>query len=898
MESNLFVDARYVKEQDVVEVVTRVNGKRIYESYPADYSFYVSDPRGQYQTVYSTPVTKITPRTAKDFQKEKAIHNSKQLWESDINLVNKCLSQHFKGAETPELKVLFFDIEVNFDPIRGYAPTTDPFNYITAITCYLSWTEQCITFAIPPSGLSSKEAEDIASQFDNTFIFEKESEMLDAFLDLIDDADIISGWNSGGYDIPYTVNRVAQVLSKNDTRRFCLWNQYPKKRIFKKFGSEHESYDLIGRIHLDYMQLYIKYNYEERHSYALNAIGDYEIGESKVVYQGSLDELYNKDFAKFLDYNRQDVFLLAKLDKKLKFIDLVNVLAHEITIPLPSTQGPVGLTDQAIINRAHELNLVVPNKKHSGFGSSDDESDDGAAGAYVAYPKKGMHEWIGTLDINSLYPSAIRALNMGPEAIVGQIRPIYTDRYISEKMAKKATFAEAWEGQFGCLEYQSVMNQELGTILTVDWEHTNESTEMSANDLHTLIFNSNQKWMISANGTIFSYEKEAVIPGLLGSWYADRKILQKKKIEAIDANDKKLAEYYDKRQHVKKIQLNSAYGAILNEGSRFNDPRIGQSTTLNGRVITKHMTAFVNSTLTEEYNHTGESIIYGDTDSVIFSVWPTIKNDVELGKLDWNIDVAIEMYDNIADQVNESFPTFMKKAFNCPEENGQIIKCGREIVGRRGLFITKKRYAILILDLDGKRQDVDKPGKVKAMGLDLKRSDTPKLVQTFLSDILLDVLVGNEKEVVIQKVKDFKKIFKELPAWQQGRPMRVNNLLNYTAKDLKGKKGMIPGHVRGAMNWNLLKKMHGDNYSMEITDGMKVIVCRLKNNPMGYDSVSYPIDETRLPKWFTELPFDSGTMEDRVVDQKVENLIGILKWDIAASTQNKNTFNSLFSFDS
>ena len=183
------------------------------------------------------------------------------------------------------------------------------------------------------------------------------------FLNVIEDADILSGWNSEGYDIPYMINRVKRVLSKDDTRRFCLWGQYPKQRSFERFGAENITFDTIGRVHMDYMQLYRKYTYHEMHSYSLDAIGEYELDERKVAYEGTLDQLYNNDFKKFLDYSRQDTALLNNIDRKLKFIELANELAHANTVLLATTMGAVAVTEQAIINEAHEQGLVVPSRK-------------------------------------------------------------------------------------------------------------------------------------------------------------------------------------------------------------------------------------------------------------------------------------------------------------------------------------------------------------------------------------------------------------------------------------------------------------------------------------------------------------------------------------------------------
>jgi DNA polymerase elongation subunit (family B) len=716
--------------------------------------------------------------------------------------------------------------------------------------------------------------------------------MLNTFLDLIEDADILSGWNSEGFDIPYTTMRITKVLSKDDTRRLCLWGQMPKQRMFERFGAEQLTFDLLGRVHLDYMQLYRKYTYEERHSYSLDAIGEYELDERKTAYEGTLDQLYNKDFPTFIEYNRQDTFLLAKLDKKLRFLDLANELAHDNTVLLQTTMGAVAVTEQAIINEAHARGMIVPNRK-----PRDDQTSTQAAGAYVAFPKKGVHAYIGAIDINSLYPSAIRALNMGPETIVGQLRTVMTDKYIADKIAAGSSFADAWENMFGTLEYNAVMDCKPGVEITIDWEGGGSDT-MQAADVWKIVFEGNQPWTISANGTIFKYDMKGIIPGLLERWYAERKELQAKKKTATSPED---IAFWDKRQLVKKINLNSLYGAILNAGCRFFDQRIGQSTTLTGRIIAKHMDATVNEAITGKYDHTGDSVIYGDTDSVYFSAWPAIKAEVEAGTMEWNKDICVQLYDTIADGVNESFPGFMERACHCPREMGAIIKGGRELVAYKGLFIKKKRYAVLIYDMEGKRLDTDdKPGKVKAMGLDLKRSDTPKIVQEFLSEILLDVLTSegdDVRQVVIDKVRNFKLEFAARPAWEKGTPKRVNNLTKYTAAEVAQGKANMPGHVRAAMNWNNLKRMHGDNYSTGIMDGMKTIVCKLKDNPLGYTSVGYPTDEAHIPQWFKDLPFDQDLMETTIVDQKVENLLGVLEWKIAESTDIKSTFDSLFSWD-
>ena len=552
--------------------------------------------------------------------------------------------------------------------------------------------------------------------------------------------------------------------------------------------------------------------------------------------------------------------------------------------------GAVAVTEQAIVNEAHRRGMQVPNRPHR------DEENTQAAGAYVAFPKKGLHKWIGSMDLNSLYPSVIRALNMDPATIIGQIRPEISEGRVQEDMGlKKKSFAGSWEGRFSTEEYEAVMAQKRDVPLTVDWEN-GQSDVLSGAEIYKVIFDSNKPWMLSSNGTIFTTEHEGVIPGLLKRWYSERKELQGMLKKAKDADNKTEIEYWDKRQLVKKINLNSLYGAILNPGCRFFDKRIGQSTTLSGRTIVKHMSAEVNKVITGTYDHVGESVIYGDTDSVYFSAYPTLRNQIDKGEIPWSKDNVITLYDQVCEAANETFEKFMYDAFHCPKSRSDVIAAGREIVAQSGLYITKKRYAALVYDIEGFRSDTDdNPGKVKAMGLDLRRSDTPVFMQQFLSELLLMVLTEVPQKDILERITEFRKEFSERPGWEKGSPKRANKIGHYQRLEEKQGKANMPGHVRASINWNTLKRMNGDKYSQEIVDGMKVIVCKLKQNPLGYTSVAYPTDELRIPDWFKELPFDDSAMAETIIDNKLDNLIGVLDYPLEDTKQN-TTFGSLFEF--
>lgn len=383
----------------------------------------------------------------------------------------------------------------------------------------------------------------------------------------------------------------------------------------------------------------------------------------------------------------------------------------------------------------------------------------------------------------------------------------------------------------------------------------------------------------------------------------------------IVAKSKEVAEFqegfWNQRQQARKILLNSLYGALLNESMKFYDKRIGQSVTLTGRSIARHMNSKINEIITGEYDYKGEAIIYADTDSSYFSAKKVWQNDPQYADFEFTRENIISLYDGIGDEVNASFPEFMNRSFNTGLERGGIIAAGRELVASKGLFIKKKKYAVLMYDKEGFRYDTDgKPGKLKVMGLDLKRSDTPQFMQDFLEEVLMDTLTGSTQDDIFEKIRKFRRDFRNRPGWEKGTPKKVNGLTDYAERDEKassfgstdfrqmrtGEKSKVnmPGHVRAAINWNKLKQMHGDRFSMGITDGQKVIVCKLKPNPLKMDSIAYPIDEPHIPEWFKTLPFDHTTMEETIIDFKLDNLLGVLKWDL--SKTNDDVVNDLFTW--
>ncbi|RYD67643.1 MAG: hypothetical protein EOP83_02435 [Verrucomicrobiaceae bacterium] len=924
-----YVDAIFHRNRDEIEVVERIEGKRVFQTYPAEHVFYYEHPAGAYKTLYGDPCKRMSFTDGRKFKRELLRTTSpidgkpRRVFESDINPIFRSLATHYGTGETPNLHICYFDIETDFNPDRGFAPTTDPFNAITAISVHLGWLNKLITMVLCPPTYTVEQAKALSDRFENTTLFTDEKELLKTFIDVIEDADILTGWNSEGFDIPYTVNRIIRILGKDYTRDLCLFGQYPREREYEKFNRTLKTYDLVGRVHLDYLLLYQKHNTQQLHSYRLDYVGEIEVGENKIPYEGTLDDLYKKDLFKFIEYNRQDTLLLYKIDKKKKFIELANQIAHANCVLLKTTMGAVALVEQAIINEMHNMGFIVPDRKRTlierqgpvvlgdddELVEADDEGRTPVVGAYVAKPVVGLHDHVGACDINSLYPSVIRALNMSPETIVGQFRSDETMALVAERIAKGTPRAEAWEGLFYSLEFGHVFDRD-GATVTCDFEDGTVKT-MSGRQWYDYIYGPNSNLCLTANGTLFRTDKDGTIPLLLAKWYADRKSMQKKEanfkdLASNETDPAKKAEYlhlsgfWNQRQQARKILLNSLYGALLNEGLRFYDERLGQSVTLTGRSIVRHMNAAINQEITGTYDYLGESIVYADTDSCYFSAYEYLHKKPEHADFEWSRDNIIMLYDAIAANTNATFPDFMRRTFNTTLERGGVIAAGRELVGSKGLFIKKKKYALLLYDLDSRRLDIDNsPGKLKAMGLDLKRADTPKKMQRFLETIMMDLLTDVPKSHMYDQIRAFRRDFVASPGWEKGTPKAVKAMTDYrdrakradkAARDFSGpdvtkakgeKKLNIPWHVKAAMNWNELCLINGDKYSMRIGDGSKTVACRLKPNVYKMDFVAYPIDEPHLPDWFKKLPFDDKSMEDKIIDAKLKNLVGVLPdWDL------------------
>jgi DNA polymerase elongation subunit (family B) len=859
-------------------------GSLFRKRYNPPYYFYVpaeEGEKGDYTSIFGDSLVRAEFDSREAFEYAKRHFPVK--FESDIPPLKRVLMDYYYDRPTPIVNTAFLDIEVDYSRKIGFAGPTNPYAVINAVTVYQSWSKKYLTAVIPPKGWKGTK-KDLYDKMD-MLISEKllreeripeiticsdELELLTLMLKWVGDADILSGWNSEFYDIPYICERLLlaggeRMLAKLDH----LGVRLPKKEMVSRFGTEEPVYRFTGRTHLDYMRLFKKFTFEGRTSYSLGNILEEEVGVGKLEYDGTLEELYNNDFATFTAYNFRDVDGLVQLDDKFNFMALANQMAHENTVMFDAVLGTVSYVETGITNHAHnKLGLIVHDKNI--------KEHDKVEGAIVMTPWIGMHDWVAAVDIKSLYPNTIRSLNMSPEMIVGQFAN-----------GEKA-WADIREG-----------NQNRHVLM-----FDNGSQEVTtAAEWKELLLAS--KWAVSAYGTVFNQSgPRGVVADILGFWYAERKRLQgeKKKYAKLGKDEKdpvKKAEYkvledhYDLLQLTKKISMNSLYGALLNVAFRFGDERMGASVTASGRGITTHMiesmaekltgirTPLVKTTTTDEegkpvhnYTSASEAIIYGDTDSCYYKC---------IGATDK--ESAIKIADEAAEAVNASFPEFMREAFLCQPGFDTFIEAGREIVGVRGLFQAKKKYMIKVVDLEGFAVD-----KMKSQGSEIKKADTPKIIQKFLKSTVDMILDGVDYDTVATFVNEQRReiLKKKINLFSLGVAKQVNNLDKYTAEYLRpgtirnesGNKLTIPGHARASCNYNFLLD-HFEKGAKTIRSGDKVLIYHLKPNQFKFLTIAFPSEMVRFPKWFEEnFAVDVKKTEDSMFDSKLSGIFSALGKDV------------------
>jgi DNA polymerase elongation subunit (family B) len=495
-----YVGATFDYDTSEVRVWTRApGGKRELKRHAAPWYFYVPDENGSYTSIFREKLAKHE-FSSKDEMRD-AFRHFKRRYESDIQPHFKVLMNEYYSLPVPEVHYAFIDIEVDYKKKLGFSSPENPYAPINAVTIYQSWTNTYLTFAVPPpewdGKLPTKEQQkDLAFGFElNLVICEDELDLVSKMLSAIEDADIISGWNSEFFDLPYIVKRIERIAPKFVNRLCFKGARSPRERLVERFGKPCIAYSLFGRTHLDYLDLFKKFTFEGRTSYSLGNIASEELDIPKLHYDGTLEQLYHRDFAWFCLYNARDVEVLVKLDQKYKFIQLVNQMAHENCVLFENMMGTVKYVETGIALRAHYVhNLIVPDKSPGG------EKNEKVEGAIVMTPVPGLHEWLGAVDLTSLYPSVIRALNMSIETFFGQ--------FVNEE--------DDWSGvRFG--------DDNNHTMTLAD------GTQVEAIGSKWREYLRENNLACSAFGTVFRQDIPGMVADTLTYWFAERKRLQAEK---------------------------------------------------------------------------------------------------------------------------------------------------------------------------------------------------------------------------------------------------------------------------------------------------------------------------------------------------------------------------------
>ena len=915
---------------DKVIVWGRDESGRVATRFTTPRYFYIPDVNGEFTSMYGEQLSKLSFDDMSEFKAAKQHHPVK--FESDIGSIERVLMDNYYGLDVPQMHYGFFDIESEILRGRGFSPPSNPFAPVNAITFYRAWDNKFVTIAVPPESQQHLVGQtfdiDLAQyEYDNEdvelILVSCESELLYLLLDHLQEFDFISGWHSEFYDLPYIYKRIEAVLGETALRQLCFPGAgKPKTRDVERYGKDELTIELKGRTHVDYMAMFKKFTFEGRESYTLNAIAEEEVGAKKLHYEGSLMDLYYDDFVKFVHYNIIDVVLIKKLDEKFKFVQLINQMAHENTVPFEAILGTTKYVDMGITNYAHhKLNVIVKDKHVSTHGKVE--------GAIVMTPNVGLHEWIGSVDINSLYPSVIRSLNLSPEKLIGQFDTDDTQLRIFQNAELKPIIEKADSKGGDVVSFIRSTGRERdwqGIMSGDDFIHTAElvnGEKVSKTGKEWKQLFKENKWAVSAFGTILDQSCGAgIVPQTLAFWYDERKRLQaekkkwsKKVKELKEAGNKGPAyiharyqeDHYDLLQLTKKIQLNSAYGALLASGFRWGAENIGASVTYCGRAITTHMLSTIGHLLTGEqvnliksyeaeadgrianrYTASHPCIIYGDTDSGYFLTGASNKED------------AVAIADEIAELVNASFIPFMQEAFNCQPEFDNIIAAGREVVAIRGLFQARKKYMLRVVDLEGFAVD-----KMKAMGSEIKKSDTPKVIQKFLKSTVDLILDGKEYNDLVKFVNDERaRLFSSEIDVEDillfGTTKSANNLDHFTEAyfaELDGKpfknasgsgKLTIPGHVRAAINFNVLSKEFEGADGKQITGGDKVKVFQLKPNDFDFPTIAVPAETDSFPSWLTDnLLIDLKQTEEKLVENKLKGIFAAWGYEVPSPLRSR-----------
>jgi len=740
----------------------------------------------KYSTIDGKQVGAIQPGTMRDCRdfvnKYKHIDNFEI--HGNQNYVHQYIGATWPGLiefDRSRVRVTTIDIEVQSD--QGFPEPADALHPVTAIT-----TKDNIDDIFYCWGCGDYDPK--ISIVDNAHIkyikCDDERDLLTKFIDhwYNNYPDVITGWNSRMFDMVYIVNRCVRMLGDKYMKKLSPWGMVNGSEIVIA-GKSHQVYDVYGVQQLDYLDLFRKfgYTYGTQESYRLDNIAHVVLGERKLDYSefGDLMGLYKADYQKFIDYNVKDVQLVDRLEDKLGLITLCMTVAYKGHVNYSEAFRTVGVWDAILYNYFLEKNIVIPPKES---GHKDRQIE----GAHVKDPQVGMHDWVVSFDLNSLYPHIMIQYNLSPETVLDEQVPNVTVDELLEK--KPYTF----------------------------------------NDNH----------IMTARGNLFNKNKKGLIPTIVESYYNERTVFKKKMLAAeqklvkTDKSDKHAVYQLEKeiatlgnQQMAIKILMNSLYGATSNEHFRYFDQRIAESITMTGQLTIrwaeKKINAYMNKVLKTENE---DYVVAIDTDSLYIRMGDLVNKVNAKDPIKFLDKVATEKLEPLLAEAYEELREYM----NCAE---QKMVMAREVIAERGIWTGKKHYVLNVWNNEGVQ--FEEP-KLKIMGIEAVRSSTPAVCRDLIKDTVKKILVSSEKEIQTL-ISEERNNFRQLPAEDIAFPRSVNNLDKYTDKSLIYRKG-TPIHVRAALlhNYHIDKLQLGMKYE-KIYSGEKIKFLYLKKPNRLYENV-------------------------------------------------------------
>ena len=687
---------------------------------------------------------------------------------------------------------MIFDIEV--EVTDGFPDPKKAENKITSIAFNDPLLDKYFCYVLDPDNKLKPNNSD-----DTIESFKDEYDLLNAFFRKYMEIQptILTGWNVEFFDVCYLYNRAIQVVGQQVANVLSPINQV-------QWSDFQNRYKIAGVSTLDYLALYKRFTFSQRSSYRLDAIGEYEVGEKKVEYEGTLNELYENDIDKFVEYNLQDVKLVKKIDDKLDFIEIARGLAHLGHCPYEDVFMSSRYLEGAILVYLKKQNIIAPNKPPRPKKFSNDKF----VGAYVQDPIKGKHNWVYDLDITSMYPSCIMSLNISPETKLGKIEGWNPEEFLKENNKKtySITQGEKLLGRFTETELKKFLDEKDVGVAT--------------------------------NGVMYRSDKDGLLPALLRKWFDERVEYRKLSKKFHEDGDIEKSEYFDRRQYLQKVVLNSLYGVLGLSVFRFYDVDNAEAVTYTGQSLIKFTKKIANSFYNKELGDDKNYCIYIDTDSVFYSALPLVKKrfpDLDIRNEDKMSKSILEIASEVQVYLNKGYDYFAKKFCNLDKHRFDIKQ---EVIAKSGLFVTKKRYGLKIINDNGK-----KVNKLMVKGLDTVRSSFPTAMRDMLSKLLEDILMDVPKDKLDKFIINFKDSMKLMEFDKIAIPTSVKGIKKYGSNNgnlFKSHKIGTPVHVKSSLFYNdLLKHFKVSKRYSNIFDGEKIKWVYLKNNPMGLNTIAY-----------------------------------------------------------